>query len=453
MHTQQQQEQSARRMRESRKLRVESREPQSRRKEEGERMRAGVRDPSSFILHPSSLANKQLWPDSRLSEAIAEFLANQRGAERTRSETKEALFYYVEFVGADFPVRELPRDDPVEFLAWLSDTPSAPRKAHSLPKEVTPSSVAHFLACPPPRSQPRGPRSEQRLGSIYRAVRPFFAWLGMDTRLPADERPNLALPPPLVPTLDMVAAWWRHILSAPGLVMANSRAQRPRPVTRAMRRRGVLTQAYALLTGMRLGELLAACLVHVEGPWLLIPQTKIKRPRIIYQSPAALGIAAALRVPDDGQLTLFAGLDEPEADDRVAGWQFTRRTWSVVTRSCKLPGPAAYTAKPHQALRRMCSEFMQPRDAVAEAAQLGHGGGVVFTHYLDTLSRIPPVLDALVLPSLSTLDPRLSTFSWPDAIAVERITPLRLHEEYRRLVEGAGDRRQRRQERRRARQG
>ena len=394
-----------------------------------------------------------LWPDARLSDAVAAFLQQQKGAERTRSETKHGLFQYLEFVAADFPIRELRREDPdcpyapVEFLAWLSETPCAPRKAHSLPKQITPSTVAHFLAAPPPRRSGGGQRSEQRLGAIFRAVRPFFAWLGFDTSLPADERPNLDLPPPIVPKLDQVAAWWTHMLTAPGLKMANN--DRKKPVSPALRRRGVLTQAFALLTGLRLGELIQARLADVEGPWLLIRETKTGKPRIIYQSPAALGLAAALRIPDDGQLLLFPEEDEPAPEDRVCGWPHTRNYWNVVTRSFGLPEP-----KPHQALRRACSDFLERRDPTAEAAQLGHGRGVVFAHYLDTLSRIPPVLDALELPQLvpSPQSPVPFSWTWPDPIVVDARHPGRLYEEFRRLVEGGGDRRLRRLARRQARQ-
>jgi hypothetical protein len=380
---------------------------------------------------------------------------------------RHALWAYVRYAGGDFPVRELRRDDPVNFLAWLSEQRIANHKPHTLPAEFSTPAITRF--CDPksaPETMPeKGLREEHTLGHVMRQVLPFFRWLqsqgvGLDCEIPSDEKPCLALPPPIAPELEDVLGWWVHALTAPGLAMVvagrpGGDGPRLRPIGRALRRRAVLTQAYCLLTGMRLGELLAARLVDCQGAWLLIRESKTNAPRIIYQNPQALGIAAALRRPDSGQLELFCD-PEPGPLDRVCGWAYSECYWCAITRGLGLP-----QKKPHQALRRACSNWMLSPGAVPpgidgiaaqlraiESAQLGHGGGVIEKFYMDVLMRIPAVLDRFLLPDLP---PQL--WIWPAAIAADCSRPERLYEQWRRIVGSGGDRRGRRRARLAARAG
>jgi integrase len=223
-------------------------------------------------------------------------------------------------------------------------------------------------------------------------------------------------------------AWWRETLDP-----ANG------PARPAFRRRVVLVQALALLTGCRIGELLLAKQSLVQGHWLLLhPQAvKTRQPRLLYVTRQALGIAAALRAwTRDGQRLLFEPRD---AADVFAGWKFSSSYWHKRVKTCLRP-PAndeeraatrRLMIKRHQGLRKVCSTWLDLRDPVAERAQLGHGGGdVVSQCYRGLWQRIPRAMDRKPLRL-----PELEGLTWPAPIDAGRAVPDRLYAEFQRMVE------------------
>ncbi len=382
--------------------------------------------PAYAESQPPAFVPPELWPDARLSDALTWHYQRLRGGTRWRKKRFYAFWELVKFLQGDFPLREV-RFDPNRFLCWLDATPIAPRLSRSLPPDFSHESLVRFLRQPPPTAAGRGQRSEQRLGGLWRAVRPLAAWLHWPTQLDERIRPSTALPEPWVPLLAEIGAWWREILARPAYLPG----RRGRAVPWTLRRRIVLTLALALLTGMRRGELLTVSAENVEGPWLLVPKIKT-RPRIIYLSPAAVAIVAALRQPPPGQqLPLFdAG--------PLVGWRHSASYWSHIIAGFRLE-----VEKIHQSLRRACSSFMHARDAVAEAQQLGHGGkqaggAVIYEHYLGRLERIPAVLDGFELPAVPG-------WTWPPPVRLPADRPKGLYERCRRLIEGS-DRRAARRE-------
>jgi integrase len=337
--------------------------------------------------------------------------------DRSLSDYRNTLWSIIEFFACDPPIRELGDEAPRKYLAWLRETPVAPRRPRSLPREITPGTVSGFLGWPPKRAAARGPRGEQTVGRYWRTAKGFFQFLGMPTALALDERPNLALPPPLVPGKRDVARWWQEYLEEGRDTRAIAAGAYPRG---SAAERVVLMQALVLLTGMRLGECLAARSSDVEGHWLLLRTSKTGKPRILYLSARALGIAQALRTRYRPGL-LFADVDE-----EFCGWSECESQWHGFVRGCR-PSHSSAPAKPHQALRQVISDWMEPKDRRAESAQLGHGGGVVFRHYLGILKRIPKLLEKFRLPELEG-------FTWPEKIEASRALPPRLWEEFRRIV-------------------
>jgi integrase len=374
-------------------------------------------------------------PKTRLSEAAAKFLADQENQAgnrlRTLQEYSTAIWYVIEFAGADLAVEQLPADFARRWIEWLRMTPWSPRKPWTRPRRITAETVSAFLAWPPFRELCQGLRREQTIGRYWRHGRPFLASLGLDVRLPKkrrgsrrdggrDHAPRLALPPPLVPRRSDVIHWWRETLD-PG----NG------PARASLRRRVVLMQGLVLLTGCRIGELLAAQQALVDGHWLLLHPDTVKtgRPRLVYLTGQALAIGQTLRRwTDNGQMVLF------DAGDRFAGWPHTASWWHKQVKCC-LPATAAgqrgEADKRHQGLRKACSTWLELRDPVAEAAQLGHGrGDVVSTHYLDVLRRLPRRMEYKPMRL-----PELPGFAWPAPIDARREVPKRLYEQFRRLVE------------------
>ncbi len=364
---------------------------------------------------------------------------NQAGNRlRTLQEYQTALWYVIEFAGRDAAVGELPADFARQWVQWLRMTPAAPRRAWTRPRTITAETVSAFFAWPPPRGQPSAtPRREQTIGRFWRMGRPFLAGLGLEVALPKrprggrglggrDYAPRLTLPPPLVPTRSQIAAWWQAMLD-PGQGTARA----------SLRRRAVLMQAWVLLTGMRIGEALAARQDLVEEHWLLLHPEAVKtgRPRLVYLTRQALAIGEALnRWSGDGQALMF-GLGRSQ---RCAGWSQSRSWWQKQVRRC-LPAADggtrgrgdAETEKRHQGLRKACSTWLGLRDPVCEAAQLGHGGGdVVSAHYTDVLRRLPRRMDRRPMRL-----PELAGFAWPAPIDAAQQVPARLYEEFRRMVE------------------
>jgi len=361
----------------------------------------------------------------KVSEAAAEFMRRQAARlreKRTLDEFRVKIWSFFEFLGCDPPQRELPGETPAKFLEWLRRTPIAPRKQR-LPKEFSPPAVAGFFQFRPRRKKSDGQlRTEQTVGQYWRTIRPFLEFLGLRTELEDLDRPNLALPPAMVPMRSTIRQWWEDCLAS-GESPCN-------------RRRVVLTQGLVLCTGMRIKELLSARTIHVEGRFLLIPKTKTHAPRIVYLNRQALAIIAALH-PDAAQHLLF----EPGRVDRLAGWPHSLSAWHSLVTKCTSPDQRNAQEKRHQALRRKLSDWLEQKDPAAEAAQLGHGanplaagpgrnggGGVVFRHYLDLWRRQAKWLERYRLPVPAN-------FAWPEPVeGVALKQPVRLYAEFRRLV-------------------
>jgi integrase len=363
-----------------------------------------------FALTETAVPSRCISPGLlRFSTAAGDFLTAQgrRGISKgTLAKYRQSLWSLVEFLSGDYPTQELGRDVGLSWLTWLRETPAAPRRRGTLPKEISPETVRSFLTAPPPRSEPRGDRCEQTIGTYWRYAKKFLASLGCDVDLPRHERPNLAIPPPLVPTPAIVVQWWSEYLAD----------NRPRT------QRVVLMQALLMLTGMRLGEALAARLDDVEGHWLLVRKTKTHAPRILYLSRRALGIAQALRQRYANPLLIA------DAGERLAGWLHTVGYWHTSAQKWTNQADVEF-GKRNQAMRRVCSTYLYRRNPTAESLQLGHGSGVVLRHYVDAMRMVPPLLEKFPLPRGERIG-----MEWPAPIVATRAIPARLYEEFRRLV-------------------
>ena len=111
---------------------------------------------------------------------------------------------------------------------------------------------------------------------------------------------------------------------------------------------------------------------------------------------------------------------------RLAGWPYSKSHWHELVRECTPNEHRDPSEKRHQSLRRLTSTWLYKRDPVAESAQLGHGGGVVYKHYLDVLRRLPRLLEKYRLPAVEGFD-------WPPPVEAELRRPERLYAEFRRI--------------------
>ena len=367
----------------------------------------------------------------RLSQAAAAFMGeidSRQLNERTVAEYRTALWYFVEFLGCDPPVRELADETPAKFLDWLRITPISPRMSKTRPKLFSPAAVKFFFDRPPRKKTTQRLRCEQTVGKYWRYMLPFFEYLGMPTRLAKrgpGRKPNLDLPPALVPMRTTVVNWWRDTLTATAMPAATKRRTLP---TAAQRRRVVLMQGLIYLTGLRTGEALAALRSDLEGHWLLIRDTKTHKPRIVYLNGLALGIAAALHA-DFRQKSLFDLGEESGTEKFLLGWSKTEWSYLELARDCTSPEKYDREEKRHQSMRRKLSTWMHRRDAVSEAAQLGHGSGVVFKNYLDYLRPLPKLLERYKLPDIG-----LEQFQWPQPVEAKVARPDRLFNEIRKII-------------------
>jgi integrase len=364
-----------------------------------------------------------------LHQAAADFMEMIEArelAEETLSLYRTTLWDIFKFLACDPPVRELAEDTPAKFMDWMRKTPIAPRMSKTLAKKFTAASVSAFLAWPPRTRITESNRCEQTIGRYLAHSAPFFEFLGMPVRLPKQgpgHRPNMNLPPALVPMRTQIESWWRDTWTATDMP---AKTKRRLPPTRAQRRHVLYVQGLVYLTGLRIEEALTGLLSDVEGHWLLIRQTKTHKPRIIYLNSESLGIMAALHA--DRQATFFDIGDEG-ARKYLCCWDQELSTWHTLVRDCQSPQHHQAAEKRHQKMRQKLSTWMRRRDPDSEAAQLGHGSGVVFTNYLDYLRPLPKLLEKYRLPELG-----LEGFSWPAPVEVKMRRPDRLYAEIRRLV-------------------
>ena len=131
----------------------------------------------------------------------------------------------------------------------------------------------------------------------------------------------------------------------------------------------------------------------MEGHWSLVcGKTGM---RINYLNSQALGIVQALR----GQL---AWSWAAESHTRISGWPWSLNTWHSHVRECGVDDGD----KPQQDLRKRFATWVRAKDPEVEMLLAGHGGGVIFDHYLDVLERVPGVMEQFELP-------QLDGFTWP----------------------------------------
>ena len=153
-----------------------------------------------------------------------------------------------------------------------------------------------------------------------------------------------------------------------------------------------MIQALILLWGVRLKEGLTAALDDVEGHWALC--TGKTGMRIGYLNSQALGIVQALHSAGPGQQTTFAWA--APRHNRVSGWPWSVGKWHAYVKACGID----FGEKPQQDLRKRFSTWVADKDPQVEMLLAGHGGNVVFKHYLDTLRRVPAVMEQFDLPEL-----------------------------------------------------
>ena len=330
--------------------------------------------------------------ESPLSEGIAAFLARQEqegAAQLTIRGYRETGWSLFEFLRCDPPLRELNQETLPRWLDWLRSTPIYRRKRGAYPPLFSRKSVSAFLAWPgAKRSLPGGkPRSNATVTKKRIEAASMLRWLKVPVEIERRKRRTFHRLPPIVPHWDGIAARWQSYLACGRVSPAHCRQV-------------VLTQALILLWGVRLSEALTAALEDVEGHWVLC--TGKTGMRLGYLNSQALGLVQALR----GQTAWDWAA---QRHTRVAAWPWTANKWHSFVRDCRVDDGD----KPQQDLRRRFSSWVQPRDADVEKLLAGHGGGVIFNHYLDTLRRVPPVMEEFCLPAVEG-------FVWPQPVYVHR---------------------------------
>ena len=358
------------------------------------------------------------WPDAGdmlAGDVIQKYLEHRVAAgkrTRTLQSDRQAGWSILRFLQANAPLRELSAELPQQWFAGLCNSDAVQARPCSLPKDFSRANVQRFFdlerTSPPKLIAGHAQRSEWTLNRSWAHGAPIWRWLGLETWLEPGERPRLGLPDPLVPTIDMIAAYWRGVLGSTAIAPAR-------------RRRIVETQAVLLLTGMRITEAILASEEFLEGSFLLLPAeiTKPKQPRMICLNGQALALTLALR----GQLTF--GFAAPK-QRRLLGWPWTPQTFQDWVERTGVARPAE---KIQQTMRQRCSSWLRKEDADAERIQLGHGGGDVITrHYLDTLRELPAIMSQWRLPELD-----VPGFAWPVAIQADPAVPPNLYERFRRM--------------------
>ena len=180
----------------------------------------------------------------------------------------------------------------------------------------------------------------------------------------------------MVPKIEEIADRWRAILHS--------------GVSPDHARRVILTQALILLWGVRVSEGLTALVDDMEGHLVLVSgKTGL---RISYLNSQALGLVKAL-----------------SGHGRLTGWRWTPARWHRLVQQCGIDDGA----KPQQDLRKRFATWVSSRDADVEKLLAGHGGGVVFDHYLSTLEKVPAVMEDFALPDVPG-------WKWPDPVYLHR---------------------------------
>jgi hypothetical protein len=329
-----------------------------------------------------------------LSEGMAAFLARQRqegAAELTLMGYRDAYFSLIDFLG-DPPLRELNSETCVRWLDALRATPSYRRDRGAYPAEITRQSVSDFLRHPAPKRESGKMRSAATIAKYRTHGSHILRWLGVPVEIERRKRKVFNRLPPIVPEVDELVERWRAYLNS--------------KVSSAHARQIVLTQALILLWDCRLEEALTALREDQEGHWVLVSgKTGM---RISYLNSQSLGIVQALR----GQAAWdFAA----KRHTRVSGWGWGLNRWHAFVRECGV----ADGAKPQQELRMRATTCItaiaarDPRDAKVEQLVGGHGGTVIDKHYLDTLRRVPAVMEQFSLPAVPGFD-------WPRPVYVHR---------------------------------
>jgi len=323
-----------------------------------------------------------------LSEGVSAFLARQAqegAAELTVRGYRETAWSLLEFLG-DPPLRELNSETCVRWLDWLRSTPAYRRKRGAYPREITRASVSAFLSWPPPKSTAGRMRSATTIAKYCTHGGHLLRWLHIPVEIERRKRKRFNRLPPIVPKLDALVERWQAVLGS--------------RVSAAHGRQIVLTQALILLWGTRLSEALTALREDQEGHWVLVAgKTGM---RISYLNSQALGIVQALK----GQSAWDWAANR---HCRVSGWGWGVNKWHAFVRECGIDDGQ----KPQQDLRKRFSTWCQAKDADVEKLLAGHGGDVIFRHYLDTLERVPGVMERFELPDVPG-------FAWPPPVYCHR---------------------------------
>lgn len=356
---------------------------------EAETARTSTNSQPSSIPAPARLMQPPP-PDAPLSEGIRCFLLRQEqegAAELTLAEYRGAAWSLLEFLGLDPPLRELNRETAARWLDWLRTTPAYRRSRGAYPKHFTRQAVSDFFREPPPKNEGVKMRGAETVAKYCRQGCRLLRWLNVPVEVERRKRKRFRRLPPIVPKFDAIAGRWKEVLASPA-------------VPTAQRRQIVLTQALLLLWGTRLAEGLTASLDDVEGHWsLVVGKTGM---RINYLNSQALGIVQALR----GQL---AWSWAAETHTRISGWPWSLNTWHSHVRECGVDDGE----KPQQDLRKRFATWVRAKDPEVEMLLAGHGGGVIFDHYLDVLERVPGVMEQFELP-------QLDGFTWPAPVYLYR---------------------------------
>ena len=355
--------------------------------------RTSAGDGAQFSASPTPRLVQPPAPESPLSEGVARFLLRQEqegAATLTLANFRGTAWSLLEFLQCDPPLREMSGETAVRWIDWLRTTPVYRRKRGAYPRQFTRQSVSAFFAWTPPKRTKQAMRKAGTVAKYRREGCRMLRWLGVKVEIERRKKKVFRRLPPIVPKVDTIAERWRAVLASPA-------------VSRSHARQVVLTQALILLWGVRLKEGLTTCLDNVEEHWVLC--TGKTGMRLGYFNAQALGIVRALR----GQ-TVWEWAAARHG--RVSNWPWGCNKWHHFVRQVGIDNGD----KPQQDLRKRFATIVKAKDPEVEMLLAGHGGGVIFDHYLDTLERVPGVMeDFPALPDLG-----LDDWTWPEPVYLHR---------------------------------